>query len=228
MRFENWGRINYQTAWDKQRALVDKRISSEIDDTIVFCEHDEVITLGRAAQRDILTKPDTQIFKVESANLPPVFEVERGGQATYHGPGQIVVYPIVKLLNTKSPDPFFSGVHGLIRTLEGLLCEFLSQEFKLNAKTVDGKTGVWIDSRRKIASLGISAKKWVSYHGLALNVATGTQVWGLINPCGFESSVMTDIQKETGSLYSYEFVADRLMGFLQRYFNRAHGTERLL
>jgi lipoate-protein ligase B len=193
MLFENWGRVSYLEGWERQRLYVEDRILGRSQDKIIFCEHDPVVTLGRGSQRDPSEKE-----KLNGATGIPIFEIERGGLATYHGPGQIVVYPIVKLMSGGKRGPFFSGVHGLIRSLENIVAECLKKNYGLLAGPIPDKTGVWVKGTRKIASIGISAKRWVSYHGLALNISTGGEPWKAFNPCGFDPSVMTDICTETG------------------------------
>jgi lipoate-protein ligase B len=177
-----------------------------------------VITLGRGSQRDIQNGNQSSGV-VNSKSETPVFEVERGGYATYHGPGQLVIYPIVKILNTKNQNPFFNGVHGLIRSLETIVSMYLFQKYNLKAGPVSEKTGVWIESQRKIASIGISAKRWVSYHGCAINLDTGPDVWMTINPCGFESSVMTDILRESGRKVSFAEASSEIQEFFETFIS---------
>lgn len=195
------GRIEYGKAWELQKTLLERRIADEIPDTLLFCEHDPVVTLGRGAQRGLA--PVVRDQKI------PVFETERGGLVTYHGPGQIVVYPIFKL-GRKNSGAAREGVVGLIRALEDWVIGYL-QSKNLRAGAVAGKTGVWIEEKRKIASIGIAARHWVSYHGLALNISTGQEPWMLIDPCGFESSVMTDLQKELGESLDFATIKKELM-----------------
>ena len=197
--FEDWERIDYQAAWVQQKELVEKRIQNQIADTLIFCEHNPVVTLGRASQRNAEVFPTCPY---------PVVEIERGGQATYHGPGQIVLYPIFGLAK-KSGLPGRQGVLDLIRSLEKLIIEYLKSQ-SLKAEAIEGKTGVWVgEGARKIASIGIAVRHWVSYHGLALNFATGQKPWQAINPCGFEASVMTDLERELNRKFTYyELVRD--------------------
>lgn len=205
MTFEvqNWGVIGYQKAWALQKEWVEKRISDEVGDQLIFCQHPPVITLGRGTIR----QPDTTIdpSKIE------VIEVERGGLATYHGPGQLVAYPIFKLGNKNIEYGHGSraGVHALIGSLESWVIEFL-KDFNVDANRVGGKTGVWISSERKIASIGIAARHWVSYHGIALNLSTGAEPWALLNPCGLGAEVMTDFLRETGLRLSFEDALNKL------------------
>ncbi len=202
------GDVPYTEAWAIQKDLLAKRIDNQIGDTLVACSHPAVITLGRQSQRDaeplIWSNPDV-----------PVIEIERGGQATYHGPGQVVIYPIVYLSPSKDSQ-VKGGVVGLIRKMEEAMICYLATEHGLSATRVEGATGVWVDGTRKIASIGIAVRKWVSYHGLAFNVSTGKAAWEGFNPCGFSSNVMTDLQIETGKELDPLVVQESLLTYLQR------------
>lgn len=202
MEIVDWGRIEYREAWQRQKDLVEARIQGTISDTLVFCEHEPVITMGRGAQRGerpLVANPTI-----------PVIDIERGGLATYHGPGQIVAYPICKLGREASGPQHTRGVLGLIRAQEQWVVSYL-KTLGLAAGIIPEKTGIWIDNARKIGSIGIAARHWVSYHGLAMNFATGPEPWTWINPCGFEASIMTDLRKELGGEWTYAKVRDGLI-----------------
>ena len=189
---EWWGEVDYTRAWDLQKLYVEERIAERRLDTFVFCVHHPVITLGRASQRDPATSG-----VLGGVTPVPVLKIERGGQATYHGPGQLVVYPIVKLGRAAS-HPSRTGVVSLIRAMEAWLCDALG-ELQVPAQSVDGKTGVWVEGgSRKIASIGIAARHWVSYHGLAINLDVGPEPWQWISPCGMTADVMTDLKAVSG------------------------------
>lgn len=197
----------YREVWDLQKEWVQKRIDDQCPDTLLVVEHLPVITLGRAALRlPQLLNP------FEGTE---VIEIERGGQATYHGPGQLVVYPICKLMrNPINPHAARSGVLNLIRALEQGMIHFL-QDQGLESLNIPDKTGVWMmKTDRKIASIGIAVKRWVSYHGLAFNYATGTDVWKQLNPCGMSSDVMTDLSIESGQMWSRKACLESLMPYL--------------
>lgn len=196
----DWGKIDYSEAWQKQKLRVEARISGEVPDAIIFCEHPPVVTLGRGNKREA---PELYI-----PPQVPVIEVERGGLATYHGPGQLVCYPIFKLNQDK--EGARSGVVGLIRALENWIIQSLSAE-GLRSGAVIGKTGVWVDEQRKICSIGIAVRRWVSYHGLALNYSTGSEPWAWLNPCGFSANVMTDLSREKGRPYTYHQMVELLL-----------------
>jgi len=208
------GEIPYLSAWELQQDLVEKRIQNQIQDTLVVCTHPPTITLGRKSQRGE-SPLGTTTPKDRDGNEIPVYEIERGGQATYHGPGQIVIYPIVYLSPSKDSQ-VKGGVVGLIRKMESAVIEYLKQEHALYSEHVDepDATGVWVDGKRKITSIGIAVKKWVSYHGLAFNVSTGLEPWNSFNPCGFSGSVMTDLDRETKSTQDIEKVKKDLVKHL--------------
>lgn len=182
--FEDWGIIDFQEAWRRQLDLVERRARGEIANTFVFCAHPSCVTLGRAFRRN----PSALNLWCES------FDIERGGLATYHHPAQWVVYPIVKFAKNES-NPGFRSVHGLLRMLEDLGISVL-RELGVDAGRSAGNTGVWVDGSRKIASIGLAVRQWVSFHGLALNIGPDVRGWQQIAPCGFESSVMTDLTSE--------------------------------
>jgi lipoate-protein ligase B len=168
------GLRDYNEVLAIQHNLLDQRVKGEIPDSLIFVEHPHVITLGR--------KSDMK--NIIEHNLP-VYQVERGGDVTYHGPGQLVGYPVFDINHDKDINKF-------LRKLEEVIILSL-KEFSINAIRKEKYTGVWIEGK-KIASIGISFKKWVSYHGFALNVATDLSYFYKINPCGLESSIMTSME----------------------------------
>lgn len=172
VQVERWGRTSYEDAHRRQRALLDRRIAGEIGDTIVLTEHDAVVTYGRKSGPGELAGLDV-----------PVVEVERGGEATYHGPGQLVAYPIVHLPDGRR------DLHRFLRELEDAVIGVLG-EFDVEGRREPGLTGVWIDDR-KVCSLGVAVKRWTTWHGLALNVHTDLEAFGGFSPCGLSPSVMT-------------------------------------
>ena len=197
MRFVDWGFIDYREAVKRQLDLVEQIANTaghdSSTDTIVFCSHPAVVTLGRA------TKPEDLLgWNGET------IEVSRGGRATYHGPSQIVVYPILDM-NLNRTSFRARDLHGYMRTLERAIVETLD-EFGI-ASTCGAamgedeisRTGVWVSNGdKKIASIGIACKKWVSYHGLALNIAHDPLAFSGIQPCGMNSSIMTSMEQVLG------------------------------
>lgn len=175
----DWGVLDYEDALERQRGLVTLRQRGSCGDVIVVVEHPHVITLGR--RREALAN-------VVAAADVPVVEIERGGDVTYHGPGQVVIYPIVQLEEDER------DLHLFLRNLEEGIIKTVAR-YGIEAGREEGKTGVWYQGR-KLASMGIACRKWVTFHGLALNVNTDLSYFQRINPCGFESSVMTSVSAE--------------------------------
>lgn len=167
------GRIAYTDAWALQKELVERRANGDIGDTAIVCEHDPVYTVGRrrGAMANVLAAGDV-----------PVVEVERGGDVTWHGPGQIVVYPIMLLEGEKR------DLHAHMHRLEGLMIDVCG-DFGIAAGRDPRNTGAWVGGR-KIGSVGIACRRWVTWHGLALNVEPDLSYFEQINPCGFEARVV--------------------------------------
>jgi lipoate-protein ligase B len=166
----------YRAAWDRQLELVGERQRGEGRDTLILVEHPHVYTLGRAqkAKANVLAPGEV-----------PVVEIERGGDVTYHGPGQLVAYPICALAEGER------DLHRFLRNLEEAILRTLAA-LSVDAERRPGATGVWVGDR-KIASIGIACRRWVTFHGLALNVSTDLSYFARIRPCGFASDVMTSI-----------------------------------
>jgi len=180
IKVENLGLIDYGDAW-RHQLFVHNEVASGESERLLICEHPKVITLGRVTPaEDIL---DTNV---------PVFEVERGGKATMHLPGQIVVYPIIDL-NKRGKD-----LRGYLRAFEKAVIECLAR-FEIKGRSIRGKTGVWVGTK-KIASIGVAVRKWVTFHGVAFNVNCRLRDFYAINPCGFSASVMTSVEAELRAL----------------------------
>lgn len=181
------GRRGYGEILHLQRELCRQRIAREVEeDLLLLVEHDPVITLGRASRAENLHTP-----KVDLARRGvPVFEVERGGDVTYHGPGQLVGYPILDL-QAHRPD-----LHWYLRQLEAALILGLSR-LRIPAERRPGLTGVWTRGR-KIASIGIHVRQWVTFHGFALNVLGDLDGFELIVPCGIQGVQMSSVERELG------------------------------
>ena len=185
LRVEDLGLRAYPDALAIQRELRQRRISGELtDDVLLLVEHPPVITLGRGTRASSLPIPPGELERrgVE------VFEVERGGDVTFHGPGQLVGYPILDLREHR-PD-----LHWYLRSLEDVLIGALDR-LAIEAERNPGRTGVWT-AGRKIASIGIHVKQWVTLHGFALNVTTNLDPFDLIVPCGIPQVVMTSVAAE--------------------------------
>ena len=179
------GRRPYPEVLELQRDLCRRRLAGDVaEDVLLLVEHDPVVTLGRGTRAASLLLPPAQL---ERQGIP-VFEVERGGDVTYHGPGQLVGYPIVDLGGHRR------DLHWYLRTLEDALVLALGR-VGIEAERRPGLTGVWT-AGRKIASIGIHVKQWVTFHGFALNVTTDLRPFDLIVPCGIDGVVMTSVAEE--------------------------------
>jgi lipoyl(octanoyl) transferase len=198
MKIEWLGRISYESGLriqeERLRACIDRGVES-----VLLLEHEPVYTIGRLPDKSSLRAVD---------ELPyPVFETNRGGQATYHGPGQLVGYPILDLRNRGR------NLHRYLRALEGLLIDLLN-EFGVTGTRVEGKTGVWVQDR-KIASIGVGVRKWVTMHGFALNVATDLSGFTSIVPCGLPGVTMTSISAESGRETPMNMVLEKITPYLR-------------
>ena len=172
------GTVEYQRAHALQQALVAARLHDQIGDTLLVLEHPHVYTLGRGADEKFILAPHPEV---------PIIRVSRGGQVTYHGPGQVVAYPILKL---KEPA---RDVGRYLRQLEQVMIEALAQH-GVCAGRRERLTGVWIGAC-KIASIGVGIRRWVTYHGLALNLSTDLSYFDSIVPCGIEGCQMTSLER---------------------------------
>ena len=175
----------YRDAWDLQRRLVEARQADAIPDVVLLLEHPHTYTLGRRGdESEVLASPEH--LRMLGATVE---EVDRGGLATYHGPGQLVGYPILDL------RPRGREVHSYLRNLEQALISTL-RECGIPAQRVAQKTGVWVDDR-KIASIGVRFSRWISSHGFALNVTTDLSYFSHIVPCGMPAVTMTSVSRES-------------------------------
>ena len=193
LRHEWLGRIGYQDAWDRQHALVAARVAGNAPDTLLLLEHDAVLTLGRNADPAHIRVSDDAL----AARGIRTIRVERGGEVTYHGPGQLVGYPIVRLADAGLLlRPF-------VRALELAMAD-TAQSYGIPAERRDGYPGCWVDPLgldgppRKLGALGLRVEKGVTYHGIALNVTTDLADFELIEPCGLSGISVTSIARELG------------------------------
>jgi lipoate-protein ligase B len=189
-RVMDLGTREFGEVWALQRELVGQRQRDEIPDTLILVEHPHVITRGRGThEENLLATGDT-----------PVFEIERGGDVTYHGPGQLVGYPIF-LLRQSERD-----LHLYLRNLEESLIRAVGR-FGIAGERKDGWTGVWTTGgARKLASIGVAVKRWVTLHGFALNVSTELARFAAINPCGLEATIMGSMQTALDRPVSFDEV----------------------
>jgi lipoyl(octanoyl) transferase len=203
--FLNLGLIDYQDAWDYQEKLFSDTLSVKTQNRslpveeqlmtpnhVIFCQHPHVYTLGKSGKQDHLLLSEEELSLKEAK----FYKINRGGDITYHGPGQLVGYPILDL------DNFFTDIHRYMRTLEEAIILTLA-DYHISAGRISGLTGVWLDfieqkNPRKICAMGVKASRWVTMHGFALNVNTDMSYFGNIVPCGIEDKAVTSISKELG------------------------------
>jgi lipoyl(octanoyl) transferase len=209
--FQDLGLIDYKKAWDfqeeifqktleiKTRKLKDESNQELTDNHFIFCEHPHVYTLGKSGSESNLLVNQIELL----AKGATFYKINRGGDITYHGPGQIVGYPILDLEN------FSLSVKSYVNNLEEIIIQTLKY-FNIDSTRLPGATGVWIDVNkptvRKICAIGIRCSRWVTMHGFALNVNSDLNYFNLINPCGFTDKSVTSIQVETGKLVDMELV----------------------
>ena len=199
---QNIGRKSYKAVWDLQKEMQQQRINGNIEDTLILVEHDPVYTLGKNANEDhLLQSRDESI---------DVFNIERGGDITFHGPGQLVVYPILDLSNYKK------SVSWYMRTLEQVLIDTLI-EFKITAQRNDGLTGVWVGDE-KIAALGVRISRWVTMHGFALNVNPDLSFYDGIIPCGIFDYGVTSMEQLLGETQNNDNVKNMVIEKFNKYF----------
>ncbi|MFT5050150.1 MAG: lipoyl(octanoyl) transferase [Chlamydiales bacterium] len=168
------GQKNYDEVWTLQKELLAKRVDDQIHDTLILVEHEPIVTVGRGAQPE------------QDGSLGiSVRETERGGEATYHGPGQVVAYPIIKLPDGRR------DIHRYLRDLEEVVIRVLA-EVEVAGSRRDGFTGVWI-GEQKVCSIGVAVRRWVTWHGFALNVHTDLTQFQRFRPCGLDPDVMTRV-----------------------------------
>ncbi|MFP4268075.1 MAG: lipoyl(octanoyl) transferase LipB [Spirochaetaceae bacterium] len=192
------GRVEYKRALEYQYELLDKRGRDEIPDTLLLLEHNPVVTLGKRGKDTDMLIPEAQLRErgVEIARI------DRGGQATYHGPGQLVGYMIINLHNHQRKIKKF------VKNIESFLITLLGEYYGISASTEDEHVGVWVGNR-KIAAIGISIHNAITMHGFALNVSTDLDYFSLIVPCGIQDRGVTSIERETERTVSLEEVMDK-------------------
>lgn len=223
--FIHLGLKDYQEAWDYQEELfkktVDQKISNrklpevsqvETRNYLLFCEHPHVYTLGKSGDENHLLANDAFLKEKEAS----FYKINRGGDITYHGPGQIVGYPILDL------DHFFTDIHKYLRFLEEAVILTL-KEYGIESGRIDGLTGVWLDWEneklaRKICALGVKSSRWVTMHGFAFNVNTNLEYFNYIVPCGIQDKAVTSLQKELDMEMDMQEVEEKLKNHLAAIF----------
>ncbi len=204
------GNLSYRDVFELQKELASKRITGDIKDSIVLAEHPPVFTIGRKGSlRNMLV--DEEAMRDKGLEL---IRVDRGGDITFHGPGQITLYPIMDLKALKKDLNLY------IRTLENAVMDFLSS-YGIIPICIPGATGVWMDKYTKIASIGITVKKWVTYHGLSVNINTPLSYFDMIKPCGLEYCKMVSLASVLGRLIDMDNAKERL---IDAFTKRIEGT----
>lgn len=207
--FYDWQRIDYKTAWDKQEKLLESALHRKFVEKLptknnfIFCEHPPVFTIGKSGNDNNLLVNKQFLEKIQAT----VFHTNRGGDITYHGPGQIVGYPILDLEN------FNLGVRKYIEKIEEIIIRTLA-EYNIKATRLSGATGVWLDTQtpnaRKIAAIGVRVSRGITMHGFAFNVNTDLKYFSYINPCGFTNKGVTSLQKELGKTIDLEAIKTKI------------------
>ncbi|MFD1142744.1 lipoyl(octanoyl) transferase LipB [Larkinella insperata] len=229
VQVQDLGLIDYQSGWDYQERLLADIVAAKIDNRnrpadghtltpnyLLFCQHPHVYTLGKSGKQDHLLANDAFLQKIGAT----YYKINRGGDITYHGPGQLVGYPILDL------DNFFTDIHRYMRLLEEAIIRTLA-DYGLDAGRIDGLTGVWLDYEteekqsngpRKICAMGVKASRWVTMHGFALNVNTDLGYFNHIVPCGISDKAVTSMQAELGREVPVAEVAERVTHHLADLF----------
>ena len=224
--FSDLGVMEYKSCWDFQEKIFHETVSRKIHNRdcipedreqqvhhLFFVEHPHVYTLGKSGHEENLLLNQTQLQEKQAS----YFKINRGGDITYHGPGQLVGYPILDL------DYFFTDIHKYLRLLEEtIICTL--DEFGIVAGRSKGETGVWLDAdnslrARKICAMGVRCSRWVTMHGFALNVNCQLDYFGNIIPCGIKDKAVTSMEKELGKQVAMEEVKIKIKSHFARLFN---------
>lgn len=231
VEFVHLGEMDYKEAWDYQEKLFKEIVDTKIanrklpeeeqlptDNYMLFCEHPHVYTLGKSGDENHLLLNQTGLAKKQAQ----YYKINRGGDITYHGPGQIVGYPILDL------DNFFTDIHKYLRFLEEAVIMTLA-EYRIEAGRVEGLTGVWLDGgvvgkERKICALGVKSSRWVTMHGFAFNINTDLDYFNNIVPCGIQDKAVTSLEKELGREVDIKEVEGKLKAHLAEIFEFSYKT----
>jgi lipoyl(octanoyl) transferase len=221
--FQDWGTVGYQEAWDKQEGLFADTVAIKTQNRgaenpqptpnyLIFVEHPHVYTLGKSGKPENLLLDDAGLLNYKAE----YHKINRGGDITYHGPGQLVGYPILDL------DNFFTDIHLYLRTLEEAVILTLA-DYGIAAGRYPGYTGVWLDpdlpSARKICALGVRCSRWVTMHGFAFNVNADLSYFNHIVPCGIDDKAVTSMAQELGKALDMEEVKQKLKGQIATLFS---------
>lgn len=221
---EDLGLIDYKKAWDYQEKLFKKNIDLKIlqrdnkteeltTNYLLLCEHPHVYTLGKSGKQQHLLLSEERLEEIKAT----YYKINRGGDITYHGPGQLVAYPILDL-----ESYFFTDIHKYMRLLEEAVIQTLAS-YGVTGTRVDGLTGVWLDgdkpTARKICAMGVKSSRWVTMHGIGFNINTDLNYFNYIIPCGIEDKSVTSLKKELGRNVDMDEVKTRLTNHLADLFN---------
>jgi lipoyl(octanoyl) transferase len=216
VKYHPLGSVDYKETWEYQESLFNALISSkqqgasDLLSHLITCEHPHVFTLGKSGKKDHLLADEASLTKIEAK----FYQINRGGDITYHGPGQLVVYPILDL------DQFFTDIHKYMRFLEEAVILSLA-DFGMIGHRIEGLTGVWInlEKPRKIAAFGVKSSRWVTMHGIGFNVNTDLAYFDQIIPCGISDKQVTSMKEELGFALNMDEVTSRLVGHLGALFD---------
>lgn len=223
VKYIDWGLIDYQQAWDQQEEIFNQTVALktanrtnhtdiETPNVLIFCEHPHVYTLGKSGLPENLLLDEKGLVEKQAT----YYKINRGGDITYHGPGQIVGYPILDL------DNFFTDIHLYLRTLEEAVILTL-KDYGVEAGRYPGYTGVWLDAdnekARKICAMGVRCSRWVTMHGFAFNVNTDLDYFKNIVPCGIDDKDVTSLKRELGRELDMEEVKAVLRGHIADLFS---------
>lgn len=219
--FEDLGLIDYKKAWDYQEEQFEKVMQHKMAAKgdlhyLLFCEHPHVYTLGKSGASANLLISDEMLKRINAT----YYHINRGGDITYHGPGQIVIYPIFNL------EAFGITLKEYIHKLEEIIIRFL-ENYGIKASRLEGATGVWLDvgvagRERKICAIGVRASRFVTMHGLAFNINTDLNYFSYINPCGFIDKGVTSMEKETGKAANMDNVKSALKQLFEEEFGLSY------
>lgn len=201
------GLFDYKDAWDLQKSIHQQRVENKIDDILFLLEHPHTYTLGKTADKENLIGDDNYLAQ----NNISVYNIDRGGDITYHGPGQIVGYPIINLTN------WIQDTHKYLRAIEEIIIKVCGT-YGLKASRVENYTGVWIDDR-KICAIGIKLSRWITMHGFAFNVNTDLKLFNGIIPCGISDKDVTSLNRELNKEINLSEVKERILHQFIEIFN---------
>lgn len=222
VNFEDWGLVDYQEAWSRQEAILEATVKLKTENRanstslptpnhLIFVEHPKVYTIGKSGNLDHLLLDDAGLKEQDTT----FYKINRGGDITFHGPGQLVGYPILDL------DNFFTDIHLYLRTLEEAIILTLA-DYGISAGRYEGFTGVWLDSNnskaRKICAMGVRCSRWVTMHGFALNVNNDLSPFTNIIPCGIDDKAVTSLSAELGRKIDMDEIKAILKGHIAALF----------